>query len=462
MSEVITIISTGSIQEYIFRSNRLRDNVGGSALLEKAFEDLQKSHPQECVLSKGAQAVLIFASEDQAREAVRKWSGDQMKKGIEARFTAYHQPVDGHWGKAYDEAKCRLAIRESEPPWGSPLQALPLTRTCQASGLAATARDREEWVSTDIAKRRQHQPDNTENKYDYPVELENLGIRDGASQIALVHVDGNGFGRIFSELPGTREEFREELKKLSKEVDNLLGAAFDAMCTALDASITGWQETGIVKIDRKDKPKLLPLRKIVGAGDEATWVCAGRLGMLTAVKFLQELEARAKRSKIEALQKATGCAGVLIMPKGFPFSRAYKLTEELCGQAKTKRRKDGKEGSWLDVHAVIEGHAGSVGETREVYYRDSDGNLLTQERPWRVDEGWEKVQEHWRYFQDWPRSRAKALLQRFPLGYEAVDELVKLYRDQGYPLPSTGSPRELFDALELLDLHAEWQPEGNQ
>src|SRR5690242_8259423 len=105
MSDTLTLIGTASIQEYLFRSNRLRDNVAASELLDQVFDDWRNTHGEKVVLHRGGQSVTWFPNQEDARRAVAAWSDKWLKAGFDARFVAVHHPVGLSWGQAYDQAK---------------------------------------------------------------------------------------------------------------------------------------------------------------------------------------------------------------------------------------------------------------------------------------------------------------------------------------------------------------------
>ena len=62
------------------------------------------------------------------------------------------------------------------------------------------------------------------------------------------------------------------------------------------------------------------------------------------------------------------------------------------------------------------------------------------------------------HFQDWPRSRAKSLLQGF--GRNSPGDEIALHQHRGYAQPQVTTEKQVFDALELLDFHLPWNQEG--
>lgn len=300
--------------------------------------------------------------------------------------------------------------------------------------------------------------------YRFPIDLDRLGTTAGASQIAIVHVDGNGIGRLMTNLAdkhrGRRDDeaFRKELVVLSEEISRIANNSFGKLIQELVEAIPSLEMLEIVKL-REDKncDKLLPLRPIVDAGDDLTFVCHGKLALSLAVRHLQLFENESGSRKL------TASAGVVVMPQKFPFAQAYALAESLSGKAKTAWRGNRGQGSWIDFHLQIEGRTGDLDSFRASQYPRWE-RLEFPGRPFRVtgsqNPTWLEFAGAWTTFSEWPRGESKRFFETFAGGPDDVDSLrnrLKQYRSSPLRVPQTGDAI-LFDALEFLDFHVEWPP----
>jgi hypothetical protein len=121
----------------------------------------------------------------------------------------------------------------------------------------------------------------------------------------------------------------------------------------------------------------LPIRPIILGGDDVTFICHGKLGLWLTEKFIENYHKLTNNSNFSL------SAGVLITKSHMPFYRAYRLSEELCAEAK-KRRKELKDtGSWIDFHIAYGGFTGTINEIREKHYRTHKGPLYL--RPYKID-----------------------------------------------------------------------------
>ena len=487
--QCLTLIGTAHIQDYVFRSNRLKENAGASELVRAALDAWNESR-HRIVFVGGGNAALLFQSEAEAREAVWHWSLDWMRRAPGLCFTVAHQTIGDSVRQAWREAQRKLRDHEERPPFGYELGALPVVRTCQSTGRAATGQEDQRqaaaWLSPEALKKREAAAaaaDRLHNQYaaelrgwyQFPNEFSDLGQKEGASHIAIVHADGNSVGRLFRELgedpPLDGSPFLEALHALSEAVTNLARAAFGK--TAADLSDIHHElrdrEDWIRLPLAKEGPPYLPLRPLVDSGDDLTFVAHGKLGIALAARYLEHF----RRESIVCLkafakypgQYWTASAGVLIAPEKFPFARGYRMAEELTRAAKAARTEDleseNPDAGWLDFHVQLEGAAGSLHMVRETQYGTVEGGLLR--RPYRLSRepddphGWHRFQELSVVFRDpgrVPRSRAKALLQALARGGPAPRQVMAACEAAGIVLPETmQSETEYWDALELLDFH---------
>jgi hypothetical protein len=475
----LALFGAGSVQGYVFGSNRLKENAGASYLTWKAMEDWRA-----CALFVGGgNAACEFPGKREARARIAAWSRRWLESAPGLRLTAALAPVTSGLRAAFRVAQAALAKAENAPPWGADLGALPVVRNCPTTGGPANIWDRDEgeWLSAE-AKRKREAFDAAEKRlakelkldprYVFPREFADLGTREDASQIAIVHADGNGIGEELSNIAQPRaddtdEQFRQDIRTFSETIAGIASRAFQATLADLAGVLPKLEQDK--ELDLAEEPprsekqpqkrRFFPVRPIVFGGDDLTFVCHGKLGLALAARYLKHFEAEA----MAAGKAYTACAGVLVMPQKFPFARGYELAEQLCALAKRKRRENGSKGSWLDFHVLLEGSSGSVERARETEYRRGLG------RPYRLDAGglketqWSTFEAVWAGFRgkNWARNRAKRLFQAYARGDEVANDLLAAYASRKVKPPFEGRAFDAvnFDALEMLDFHLQPWPE---
>ena len=521
--QCIAVFGTASLQRYIFQSNRLKENIGAShlakywldeGLLEAIKQagrtvdtnawDAYKANPSMSPSEKpvdttkdvnliyigGGNAALLCKSQEIAKDVVKVWSRKLLENAPGLRVAVGYADVENSLAEAYRGALLDdLASCEEALPFGATLYGLPVVRTCTTTGLPASVRSQEEdeWISQSAASKR-NQVGAAQNaifnqfgpvlkKQHFAIELDKLGGRTGESHIAVVHADGNGMGKHLIDVGnsvGEDADFLHHIRAFSASVLRLSQNALKETLQYLQEALTRTSLKGDLSLEDE---KIFPLRPIVYGGDDLTFVADGRLGLDLAAFYLKEFS----KGKIRVLGKdipIDACAGVAIVPTKFPFARAYHFAEELCGLAKSHRRQqDSPTGSWLDFQIIQEGSTRSVSALRAVQYRSFEGQTLHQ-RPYQVPEKWDDFVSILKKFQSqqWPRSRAKGLLQALTQGPVATQRFIEgtQWRDINLPYiegldanaqkmgwtggDSSNSSTPYFDPLEALDFYLEVKP----
>lgn len=492
----ITLLGTASIQEYLFRSNRLKENLGASWIVASALADWRKH--EGALFVGGGNAAVEFADIQQARHATEKWSFGIVSRYPGLRVTAWHEEIRSGepLADAYRRAQQELRKRESFPQSGSEMGALPVIRPCASTGLGASVLQDGRWLSAEALAKTKAAEQATERlqgvyakalhvgrrRCAFPDDLGKLGQSEDASQIAIVHADGNGVGELLREVcqETSDDAFRRRIRAASDAISRTAENALLQTLTELSLVLPDLEHKGI-KLPEDERKKdgaaaWYPVRPIVEGGDDLTFVCHGRLGLALAARYLSNFE-RESLQHSDALngRRLTACAGVLIMPQKFPFARGYRLVERLTDNAKQYRYREKAEGSWLDFQVLLEGSAGSLVAIRDGYPQGYEDVLC---RPYTLGaesrRGWSGFEERVRQFQDgklWPRSRAKLLMEALVRGQDETQQLLNQFKSRGITLPSEAWLSEpgsqafytpYFDPLELLDFHipVSWPESG--
>lgn len=467
--QYIVVFGTVSLQRYIFQSNRLKENIGASYLakhwlsnglveiveadttdwdeyIDNPLGERPKNQNIKLIYIGGGNAALLCKSQNVATNAVRTWSHELLKKAPELRVAVGYGKVNNSLAKAYREALKDLTRCEEALPFGTPLYSLSVTRTCPTTGLPATEDiSQDEWISRTAACKQEvvgtqtnlgdaqktiteefeqvlaSDTDQKVKQQRFAIELEDLGGYEGQSYIAVVHADGNRIGEklmdVVKENANNDEEFLCHIREFSASVTRSSKNALKATLKYLKAALP-------LKSFRNPE-NVFPLRPIVYGGDDLTFICDGRLGLDLTAFYLKEF-AKEKIKVCGTYQSVDACAGVAIVPTKFPFAEAYNFADQLCRLAKWERRiKGNSKGSWIDFQIIQEGATRSITALREVQYRSLSGQVLHQ-RPYQVPEEWDDFIEILKGFQStqWPRSRAKNLLQALVQGPAATERFV--------------------------------------
>lgn len=404
---VLTGIDVLGVQRFVFSSNRLKDVIAGSYLVEwstsreGAFLGLRDKglieKDEDILLAGGANAFIVFCDKPKACTFAAKYTRLLYEEAPSLETVIVHEEIDSEGlAAALQKIQIKLAIEKTKRIPSVPLAGISVNSTCVETGLPAvdlTPDESSHPISRNIAKRRKEVVNangywkgrllHGRDDFDFPMNFEELGRTIGdTSLIGVVHVDGNGVGELIKKWLREKKDseindnlFREEYKEWSKKIDELgyasLQAVVDRLCdSAKDGSVTGNPERLVFDLKKTDSGNvwMLPLRPILLGGDDLTFVCDGRIALDLAETALGVFEG--EKSNIPHLDKPIrACAGVAIFRVRSPFIRAYQLAEKLCTSAKMKVKENGGDHCAIDWHIGLGQPSDSLSELRDRHYK---------------------------------------------------------------------------------------------
>lgn len=438
MSFHLVLLETSGNQDFLFRTNMIRDHMGASELtyragtrfvldaiakatgqpslwrpdpeqLREQLRDPQANppiesgnRPAEVIVSTSGKAILTTSSPDLAREIVRLATQTALTAAPGIDLAGCHVPVAIAAAEMHDskslavlaDAMSRLyrefeRVRAVRTATKARFPVLPIVAPCHTSGSpAATREGLNKTTQVDVSRssaakwrhRRfwQDRIRQTLPDIDFP-KFEDLEAQlESANWLAVVHADGNGIGRIFMNfdryLPAGKKTPRGYLDTLRRFSLELEEATEAAFVEAI-------QVTWPAASDRS-KPLIAPL--ILG-GDDLTAVCEGTRAVGFARNYLCAFEnetRNANRSTLREMAEQAGdrgpglyaCAGVAVIKSHYPFHSAYRLAEQLLRSAK---RAKGDHVSALDFHYLFDSTFADLDEVRKRLRSDNLSTSLT-------------------------------------------------------------------------------------
>lgn len=396
MSRYLSILEVSQKQAYIFASNKLKDNIRNSAIIEKVlspdyiletFSSDGYSDEKNMVYSGGGHTILEFLDYDTAKQSVRILTERIYKEydGLEvfAKIVSFNdeETAKQNISRLISELEKKKAIRKAAFHQGSygieAIDTNTLNRICLNANKTAL-----DAVANDIdIKEKSLFPDG----FDSAKEFENLGGSKGESNfIAVVHIDGNGMGKRvedFYEMIGdvSWEETKKKLRQFSEGIACDFETAYKRMLDRVaDSILQGKDVYTKLNLDKREH-KYFPIRRVITAGDDVCFVTEGRIGIECARIFIEELTSDKCKNSADG-KGYTACAGVAIVHQKYPFYRAYELAEMLCSNAKRygatiSPEDNGRSISAIDWHVEFGELKDSLTEIRSSYDTE-DGNRL--------------------------------------------------------------------------------------
>ena len=395
------LFDTISIQHYVFGSNKLRDNLGASYIIKHIYDDFEKpDRSGEFLVGYigGGNALIFTSSYEKATSIIEEFTtkiiytypGVSIGVAIKENFG----PVDIEYKLKIKELFAQLAANKGKH---LPVNTIPshgITDICRYSSLSVEkvvayvepGRETFDFISSLTASKRIVDKDARKEEeslltgacisgYNFPLELDKLGQYPGEdSHIAIVHIDGNGFGEEFRNINDSKQT-----ELLSRKVRDAVQVSFvDSIVNYINLP-DQFKDT-VAKNYNEDGQELLPIRPIILGGDDVTFICNGKWGIWFAERFMEKFKTFTIDE--EGAKPFSACAGVAVVKTKYPFYRAYILAEELCDNAKDARKKlladqDIKDGgNWIDFHLAYGGLGNTLKEMRNLQYMTIDNEYI--------------------------------------------------------------------------------------
>lgn len=390
-SPYLVLLETSGNQNFIFSTNKLKENIGASELTYRAGttwvldavadinqtpelrkwgnsqelrqilrnKDLnpaieQGNKPLEIIIATSGKALILSRTEEDAKDLIRRVTQRAIAEAPGLNLSGVFVAIQD-WDQTnsldtaiQDVHKTFEETQPYRPTAEARFLRLPIIADCSFSGLPASrlehtpeneqvpisqvSHSKREAAKAGIRRLHQIPSENTTPKL-----INNINQLEGDVEwLAIVHADGNGLGQIFlnfAECLGTAPSNREYIssyREFSLELDECTEAAFEKAI----------QETF------KPNDKAVPLVPLIVGGDDLTVVCDGKAALKFTQVFLTQFEAETEQkreiSKIAekqfSINRLSACAGIAIIKPHFPFSVAYELAESLIKSAKSVKQ----------------------------------------------------------------------------------------------------------------------------
>lgn len=413
-------LSVEGIQRYIFSTGKLKEMIGGSEIIHflaspnfyrPLLEDelgLREDTDFRC--AEGSYMVaqanagvlcLILPDERSAKKFLRRASEELLRSFPGLPFYGaleafpWSDDVTGRkaYDAAYQRAKNAISIQRNHDavPVGAPL--LPVLQASRLDGLPAVRRERSgpggrgELVSLPSLarscpamlersrtrlRRDVKPPDGVE--LEWKDNLEEMLEGEGR-KVALICMDGNDLGKLFgamlhSTVDMSLSQCLRERKALSQFIQDCTTGAFSWAASR----IAGYELESRRAAGRPDGRLLMPLRPLVMGGDDTTVIARADIALAFVALFA------ARFGELGRQQGLSVGIGMVVMPAGYPFAKAFPLAETLQDSAKKRTRdlEPGERPSSIDYLVLTEDVENDAALVRERLFTTPDARLTTK------------------------------------------------------------------------------------
>ncbi len=496
---LLAVYDITGIQDYIFASNRMKENMGGSyivgQLVEQHFVKVLKNcagknpvrvdwetyskegdeENNESVFNdKKIEAEIVYIGGGNVLVIYRDWAlYNKVNKAFalevivkSASLTMVTEAIPFTLDKdtSYVELRKKLMQKLAETKATQTRtklnQTLPIFAQEPFKGEPITHSKNDELISTEqYLKREATSAGSYFEKFGeqlFAKETEDLKKNKGEdSYIAVVHIDGNGMGVWLDNQLQEAEKAAESDSAFRTTLQTHRGLSLQI--TAFFRNV--FEKTVAQFTIRHTR---LPLRPLILDGDDFTFICQGDLVIPFTQAFLKQLEVEKEEFNFEI----TACAGAAFVHSHFPFELAYEIAEQCCQNAKNTYYKDRAipntiPQSYFDFYLVRGSYVKIMDEQRksQTYLEDQTYNVENLGKLQSLIRSLNHSEERW------PHSRLVALYEAYLQDESDAVQLVKSEAaSRGYKnlinnedstkentKENTKEERMLFDALQLMD-----------
>jgi hypothetical protein len=376
------------IQGFIFETNRLREIIGASEIVEYISTQLFKKfidNDVEIILS-AAGNIKLFSRERQGLEKlVRIFPKTVMETApgitISQAVVALNQVETGdqissaHINLLEDKLKSERnrAVPQMDVS-GLAIKRAPRT------GKSAVYFDREFIDNSTRAKLNFEKEQTTliQKLAKEPGKKFSKNIVDISgvnSWVAVIHADGNSLGRTIQRMNNARNEFNvKQFSEFSEKLDrSTIGAAQAAFNAVIEKDF------------QESKRSEYQIRPVILGGDDLTVICRADLALNFTQSYLKNFQDLTAFHFGEN-NRITACAGIAFIKDSFPFHYGINLAEQLCAFAKLKSKEanDDRIPASLMFHKV---HSSFVDDYGTITKRELTAkNCSLQYGPYGIDD----------------------------------------------------------------------------
>ena len=394
---VLAIFDLSGIQKFIFSTNKLKDIIGASAVVNNALfknipemcNDVENNWKTDCfnfssgdeskiVYIGGGNALLMFKDENVynafARELTEKVF---LQSGGAIRLFSACVELDEAATLSENQKLLMEKLDSAKKAGGSitPSLCLPITaydnnnyeplvvktinnktvyaprsKFAKSEGLSASKGIFKDIVDTD--------------EISFMTEFDKLESSGNKSFVAIIHIDGNTMGikirEFVQNLKCDVKQALDEMKKLSVEIGELYKSVLKETIENMYSSASGE----------------IPFRPIVADGDDITVILESSRAFEFTEKFMEYLQK--KSLKCFGGYTPTAAAGIAFVKTSFPFSTGYDIAEQCCKNAKKETLDRYNMGSAcsVDYQVCYSNIHNTVEEFRKENYVVDDATLI--------------------------------------------------------------------------------------
>ena len=384
MEKYLFCLDIDTIQDYIFRTTKLKTIVRASALIDRinfteSVNELWSSkNSYEIIYSKGGNTKVVFDDNDDAEKYKTKLINLYKEYSIDVTTNIKKfDPAKESENTVIKDSEQEIQKKKYNKDVTTTLVTSPYLKNCELCG-----KEYAEFKYTFPANEIKYICKVCNNKlaenatsfrglagYTFKENFEEMFPQD---MLAVVVMDGNKMG-----------------KKIETLIDNNKDDAFMKLKEFSDRTETIIHESLVNCLEKISLDKDVNyFRPIIVAGDDICFVIQAQKALDFTEHVIQSIIDESKKDpQLFGEQGIQMCAGIVFMKHNFPFNIGYSIAESLMRNAKRKSVENQNQ-SVIDFHILFSASGDNISIIRdnEYYYERFGKEYMLTKKPYSLKE----------------------------------------------------------------------------
>ncbi len=401
---VLALYDCRSKQEYIYRTNRVREIAGASCLLADLFMGFFKDKENgfrinaewktaapekylevfnasgldaEIVYEGGGNLCVIYKNQEIYKKINRALSRNILDRTFGVSIIASSATVTGDFVKDRRNLYLSNALQKNLGAYHTPCNVLPITQVDRVTYQPIVKKEKDRQYTTESEKKMKAYhilfKEKAVTKSEMFKEMfDDMTDKGNDSILAIIYIDGNNMGSKVKAITEGKTEYTDginALREFSQQTNrDFVENPIDAITERLYAL---YQEN---QNDPKEQIKYL-FRPIISGGDEITIVCNAHAVPEILETYFETLTSGSDNS---------ACAGVALFHSHAPFADVYRIAEECCESGKNFSHLAGNENkNYIDFHFCHAGITNSLDAIRNAQEKEYTARPYEYQKEWK-------------------------------------------------------------------------------
>lgn len=453
---ILALYDCRSKQEYIYRTNRVKEIIGASAILSDLFGDFfcdknsgfkvnadwrNTQAPEnyleyfntsgldgEVVYEGGGNLCIIYKDHETYLKVNRVLSKRILETTFGVNIIASCTHITGDFVQDRKRLYIENAVQKNIGSYYTPCNVLPFTLVDRLTHQPVTQKiEGVQYTTESFKKLKKFNSIPSNNLPVIEKQFDKMTDKGNNSLLAIIYIDGNNMGNKVKRITENKSDYSSginALREFSETTDN------DFVRKPIKAITERLTELYLQNEGSPAQRIKYLFRPIISGGDEITIVCNAHAVPEIIETYFSTLTSESENSS---------CAGVAVFHSHAPFADVYRIAEQCCESGKEMSHLPENSGNnYIDFHFCHSGITNSL----EVI-RKTQEEMYTA-RPYEYKTTWHEFIKHGKLLSQTKRANIKAL-------GEAIVKGDSYYKEELARIKSRDSENKLAEIYDNAD-----------